>query len=231
MIDTSISDSPSLQLKGEPHSETVGHHLLDDLLGQQSFPSNIVGESVETQLKSIPKDSTIMSTSISLSLTSSTDITDPLISDCPSTDVLHSSHPLMTTATPSTDIPYPLTVSTQILTSQISSVEDIVVVQSLLGLREGSDISESERMGCSQAKGEAESSKMHAISSGMAKESERSATLDGEGEGVRCVSQGESLMQEYREIERNAGTGDIRVDTIASELMDVDEANKEMSFQ
>ena len=37
---------------------------------------------------------------------------------------------------------------------------------------------------------------MHAISSSMAKESERSPTLDGEGEGVRGVSQGEPLMQE-----------------------------------
>ena len=38
-------------------------------------------------------------------------------------------------------------------------------------------------------------------------------------------------MQEYREIERNIGTSDIRVEAIASELKDVDEAEKERLFQ
>ena len=73
--------------------------------------------------------------------------------------------------------------------SSISSVDDFVAVQSLLGLREGSEMSE--RLGFSQAKGEEKSDFMHAISSSMEKVSEWSATLDGEGEGVRCVSQGE----------------------------------------
>ena len=84
----------------------------------------------------------------------------------------------------------------------------------------------SERLGCSQAKGEVESHHMHAISSSMAKVSERSATLEGEGEGVRvCVSQGEPLMQENRENERKAGTEAIRVDpAIVSESMIVDVA-------
>ena len=40
--------------------------------------------------------------------------------------------------------------------------------------------------------------------------SERSPTLDGEGEGVRVGSQGETLMQEKIDNERNAGTGEIR---------------------
>ena len=99
----------------------------------------------------------------------------------------NSSYPLIASATPSTDIPYPLMVSTQTTTliNPISSVDDLVAVQSLLGLRERS---ESERLGCSQAKGEEKSENQHAISSGMAKESERSATLQGEGEGVRSVS-------------------------------------------
>ena len=38
-------------------------------------------------------------------------------------------------------------------------------------------------------------------------------------------------MQEYRENERNAGTGDIRFEAIASELKDVDEAEKERLYQ
>ena len=104
---------------------------------------------------------------------------------------------MILSATPSTDTPYPLTVSTHSNPiSSISSVDDIVAVQSLLGLREGSDIQLSERLGCSQAKGEIESTQLHAISSSMAKVSERSPTLDGEGEGVSGVSQGEPLMQE-----------------------------------
>ena len=90
----------------------------------------------------------------------------------------------------------------------------------------------SERLGCTQAKGEIESSNMHAISSSMAKVSERSTTLVGEGEEVRSVSQGEPLMQEYRENERKAGTKAIRVDpAIASESMIVNDAEKERQFQ
>ena len=149
---------------------------------------------------------------------------------CSSTDKLNSSYPLITSVSPSTDIPHPLTVSTQI-TELIPSVEDMNTVQSLLGLREGSD-NLIERLGCSQAKGEIESTKMHAISSSMAKVSEWSTTLEGEGEGVRCVSQGEPLMQEKKEIERKAGTEGIRVDpAIANESMIVDDAEKERQFQ
>ena len=105
--------------------------------------------------------------------------------------MLNSSHPLIASATPSTDITHPLMVSTQITNTSTlnSSVEDLVAVQSLLGLSEGSEIM-SKRLGCSQAKGELESTQMPAISSSMAKESERSPTLVGEGEGVSCVSQG-----------------------------------------
>ena len=132
-----------------------------------------------------------MSTSSTSLFSSSTDIPHPLISDCPSTDVLNSGHPLIASATPSMDITHSLMVSTQITNTSTlnSSVEDLVAVQSLLGLREGSEIM-SERVGWSQAKGELESTQMHAISSSMAKESERSPTLVGEGKGVSGVSQG-----------------------------------------
>ena len=41
---------------------------------------------------------------------------------------------------------------------------------------------------------------------------------------------GEPLMQEQRENEKNAGTNAIREESIASELMDVIEAEKERLF-
>ena len=75
-------------------------------------------------------------------------------------------------------------------------------------MKEGSDLSE--RLGCSQAKGEETSEILHTISSSVEKESKRSPTLVGEGEGVSGVSQGEPLMQEKREIERKACTRDRR---------------------
>ena len=48
----------------------------------------------------------------------------------------------------------------------------------------------SERLGCSKAKREVESSRMPTISSSVGKVSEGSSTLVGESEGVRVVSQG-----------------------------------------
>ena len=50
-----------------------------------------------------------------------------------------------------------------------------------------------------QEKGEKKGEQMQSISSGLAKVSERSPTLDGEGEGMRVGSQGEPLMQKERE--------------------------------
>ena len=72
---------------------------------------------------------------------------------------------------------------------------------------------------------------MQTISSGLTKVSEGSPTLDGEGEGVRVGSQREPLMQKERDIERNAGTGEIRMETIASESMNVNDAERESLFQ
>ena len=92
-------------------------------------------------------------------------------------------------------------------------------------MREQSVLSES--LGCSQEKGEEMSETMQSISSGLEKESERSPTLVGEGEGVRVGSQGETLIQQKRENERNAGTGAIRMDVIASESMNVQDADRE----
>ena len=104
-----------------------------------------------------------------------------------------------------------------------------MVVQSLLGLREESEMSES--LGCSQEKGEEKSEQMQSISSNLEKVSEGSSTLVGEGEGVRVVSQGEPLMQQKRDNERNACTRVIRMDTIASESMNVSDAERERLFQ
>ena len=110
------------------------------------------------------------------------DIVHPSVSDCILIDVPNSSHPSAILTTTPMDVPHPsvLTTHTEISTI-VTSVDELVVVQSLLGLREGSDLSE--MLGCFQAKGEERSEQMQAISSSLAKESERSSTLVGEGEG------------------------------------------------
>ena len=91
MISTSILDSPSLKFKEKPHSEVGDHHLLDDLLDHQPFLSDLVEKSVPQHLKSISTDSTIISTPSSIPFSLSTDISHPLISDCPSTRGVHGS--------------------------------------------------------------------------------------------------------------------------------------------
>ncbi|KAK1404040.1 hypothetical protein POM88_003645 [Heracleum sosnowskyi] len=236
MIQTSIHDSPSLKFTEEPHSDIGGHHLLDDLLDHQSIISETLVASVAPNIKSISTNSTLVSTSIAISFPFSTNILHPFISVSPSTDMPHSSHPLKLTTTTSMDINHPFKVSSTLenLSTQIpiTSVEDLVVVETLLGMRAGSESLESERLDCFQAKGE-EETKRQAISSSLVKERIESSTLVGEGEGVRCVSQGESLMQENREIERNASTRVIRMEdtAIASDLMDVNETERERLAQ
>ncbi|KAL8099609.1 hypothetical protein AgCh_032029 [Apium graveolens] len=186
MIHTSIPDSPSLTLMEKPKSTVSEHHLLDDLLAHLPFLSDSTKKSVQN-LKSITTDSTVVSTPNSVISTISTDIVHPSTSDCISTDVLHSSHPLKLSTTTSTDVSHPLNITTPPQISTIvTSVDDLLVAQSLLGLREGSE--QSERLSCSQAKGEEKSANMQAISSSLAKVSEWSPTLVGEGEGVRVGS-------------------------------------------
>ena len=58
----------------------------------------------------------------------------------------------------------------------------------------------------------------------------RSPTLDGEYEGVRVGSKGEPLIQKERDIERNVGTGVIKMETIASDLMNVSDAERKRLF-
>ena len=66
-----------------------------------------------------------------------------------------------------------------------------------------------------------------AISSSQEKGELEGTPLVREGELSEGVSQGEPLMQEQRENERKAGTGEIRMEdtAIASELMEVSEAH------
>ncbi|KAL8148027.1 hypothetical protein AgCh_005385 [Apium graveolens] len=139
IIHTSIHDSPSLSFLEKPKSQENEHFLLDDLLAHLPFLSDSTKKFMQN-LKSITKDSTVVSTLNSVISTSSADILHPLASDCISTDVLNSNHPLKLSTTISTDV-------SQISTI-VTSADDLVVVQSLLGLREESE--QSERLSCSQ---------------------------------------------------------------------------------
>ncbi|KAK1388137.1 hypothetical protein POM88_016315 [Heracleum sosnowskyi] len=219
MIHSSIPDSPTLILE-KPHSEAGGHHLLSDFLGHQPIFSEVARGSVDQSLKSITTDSTVISLSQSALLTSSTKQLLSLTSVSPSTVSI----PL----TVQTTIPL-IGQSTPLIENQVvstTSVDDLVVVETLLGLR-GSEI---ERLACSQAKGEPESERL-AISSSQAKGEIESTTLVGEGEGVRGVSHGEPMMQE-KSGEREGTTGAIRMEAaIASELMEVSEGERELTFQ
>ncbi|KAK1374163.1 hypothetical protein POM88_030356 [Heracleum sosnowskyi] len=219
MIHTSIPDSPTLILE-KPHSEAGGHHLLSDLLGHQPIFSEVARGSVDQSLKSIPTDSTVISLSQNALLTSSTKQLLSLTSVSPSTVsiplTVQSTIPLIGQSTPLIENPV---VST-------TSVDDLVVVETLLGLKG----SETERLACSQAKGESESERL-AISSSQAKGEIESTTLVGEGEGVRGVSHGEPMMQE-KSGEREGTTGAIRMEAaIVSELMGVSEGERELTFQ
>ncbi|KAK1387174.1 hypothetical protein POM88_015352 [Heracleum sosnowskyi] len=219
MIHTSIPDSPTLILE-KPHSEAGGHHLLSDLLGHQPFFPEVARGSVDQSLKSITTDSTVISHSQSAFLTSSTKQSISLTSVSPSTVSI----PL----TVQTTIPL-IVHSAPLIENQVvstTSADDLVVVETLLGLRG----SETERLACSQAKGENESGRL-AISSSQAKGEIESSTLVGEGEGVRGVSHGEPMMQENRG-EREGTTGVIREEAaIASESMEVNEGERELTFQ
>ncbi|KAL8120202.1 hypothetical protein AgCh_017375 [Apium graveolens] len=175
----------------------------DDLLAHLPILSGTVETSVP-KLSSICTESTIVSTPNSIISSILVDIVHPSVSDCIPTDVPNSSHPSAILTTTPMDVPHPSVITTHTKISIIvTSVDELVVVQSLLGQREGSELSE--RLSCSQEKGEEKRKIMQAISSSLEKESERSSTLVGEGEGVRVVSQGEPLMQEKRENERKVG--------------------------
>ncbi|KAK1384574.1 hypothetical protein POM88_022309 [Heracleum sosnowskyi] len=219
MIHSSIPDSPTLFLE-KPHSDIGDHHLLSDLLGHQSSFSEVTRGSVEQSLKSITTDSTVISLSQSAFLTSSTKQSLSLTSVSPSTVSI-----LLTVQTT-----IPLIVhSAPLIENQVvstTSADDLVVVETLLGLRG----SETERLACSQAKGAVESERL-TISSSQAKGEAEGSTLVGEGEGVRGVSHGEPMMQENRG-EREGTTGAIRDEAaIASELMEVSEGEREPTFQ
>ncbi|KAL8128092.1 hypothetical protein AgCh_014883 [Apium graveolens] len=120
--------------------------------------------------------STVVSTPNSVISTISTNIVHSLTSDCISTDVLNSNYPLTLSTTTSTDVSHPLTITAQIeISTVVTSADDLVVVQSLLGLRKGSEYSE--RLSCSQAKGEEKSENMQGISSSWQKANDAITTM------------------------------------------------------
>ncbi|KAL8131424.1 hypothetical protein AgCh_007383 [Apium graveolens] len=181
MIHTSLPNSPSLTLLEKPKIQASEHHLLDDLLAHLPILSESTKTSVQN-LKSITTDAMVVSTSNSFIPSISTDIVHPLVSDCIPMDVPNSSHPSASLTTIPTDVSHPSVLSAQLqIPTIVISADDLVVVQSLLGLRAVSELSE--RLGCSQAKEEERSEPMQTISSGLEKVSEGSPTLEGEGEG------------------------------------------------
>ena len=120
---------------------------MDDLLAHLPILSGTVEISVP-KFSLICTETTIVFTPNSFIPTLSMDIVHPSSSDCIPMDKLNSSYPSDSQTANPTDIPYPSSVSAQLqLSSIITSAEDLVVVQSLLGLREGSELSES--LGCS----------------------------------------------------------------------------------
>ena len=162
MIDNmEISISPSFKLMGEPTLETDTHpYEKSDLLECQTFISNMIVHTVIENQKIISQQS-------STDISPSTDISTSM--DNPSTTI------------PSTDIPHPLTTSSsmdipqlsmdiaststcvisepnlQILSDFDTSIKEQIVISTLLALSEKEQLSE--RLGCSQKKGEVENEK------------------------------------------------------------------------
>ncbi|KAK1393843.1 hypothetical protein POM88_012899 [Heracleum sosnowskyi] len=206
MIHTSIHDSPSLTFLEKPHSGIGGHHLIDDLLDHQSIISKTLAPSVALNLKSISTDSTIVSISKATSFSSSMDISHPLMSVCLSTDMPQISYPLTYTSTISTNTPSTLALQTSNITT--SSVDELVVVQTLLGLREGSEATESERLVCNQAKGEGEK-EGKTISSSLVKVSYESSTLVARAkEAIKNVPPGACEDFDYDEDNDDSESGE-----------------------
>ncbi|KAL8089143.1 hypothetical protein AgCh_038785 [Apium graveolens] len=199
-----VESQPKSLIIETPQTQNSPTNSLDVDMINTSIP-----DSPSLTLMEKPKsqaNSTVVSTSNSIISTLSTDILHPPTSDCLSTDVLNNNYPLNFSTTISTDVSHLMNVTPPLEISIIvTSADDLVVVQSLLGLREGSELSE--RLSCSHAKGEEMSDKMHAISSSMARVNERSPTLDDEGTNEECE------------------------EPIVSELMDVNEAEKKHLFQ
>ncbi|KAL1811248.1 hypothetical protein ACET3Z_021313 [Daucus carota] len=206
LIHTTLVNSPSLDFMEKPPSE-IDHHHFDDLLDLSlPFLSSVTMCSVDFPLKSITTDSTVTA-SKPISSFSSTDLPHQLTSVCPSTDLLNSSHQLNASSTHvSTDVSHQLTTAATSINLPLSTAVDHMVAQTLLGL---SGVSYGvERQPSELAKGEGVESL--AFSSSQEKGEDKSDPLVrvSEGEVSGVVSQGEPLMQEQREIERNAGVNE-----------------------
>ena len=105
-----------------------------------------------------------------------------------------------------------MTINLNILLSQELLAEELIIASALLGF---SEIEIEERLLCKQAKEEVVSERL-GISSSQAKGENVGTTLDGEGECV--VGQGETLRQENKYDERNAGTEEIRMELAVDTL-------------
>ena len=165
MIDNmEISNSPYLKLMGEPKLN-LDTHLAEksDLLEYQAFISITVVDIVIEQHKI-------------LSQQSSTDIISndnhPSMDKTPTSIPSTYTHYTLITSS-SKDIPSTSqsTLSEKFLSSLGTTVDEQIVITTLLGLSEG-EKSMSERLGCSLVKGDLES-EMPLISSKMACETER----------------------------------------------------------
>ncbi|KAL8119380.1 hypothetical protein AgCh_016774 [Apium graveolens] len=202
MIHTSLPNSTSLTLLEKPKIQASEHHLLDDLLAH--LP--ILSESIETfmpKFSSICTESTIVSTPNSFISSIPVDIIHPSSSDYIPTDVPNSSHPSASLTTIQMDIPHPSVLSAELqIPTIVTSADDLVVVQPLLGLRAESELSE--RLGCSPTKGEEMSEPILAISSGLAKVSEGSPTLDGEAYQTLAGQGNEEAEKMFNLVHTNA---------------------------
>ena len=200
MIDNmEISNSPSLKIMREPKIIIDTHHSEEgDLLEYQSIISSMVVDTVIANQKLLCQQPSID--------TSST-------TNYPSMDNA-------STATPSTNIHYPLTtkpsmnipsssipsLTNNVLSHLGTSYKEQIVISSLLGLSEGGKKSES--LSCSQEKGEDVCEKSLNPSKLVGEKESSSLEVEAKGEDVRerYMRPDEIMMQKQREIERKAGT-------------------------
>ena len=191
-----MSNSPSFKLTGEPKLNIDTHQSEKTYLFEcQSFVSNLVVDTVlenQKKLSQLPSTDVITSTDNTSTVNPSMDIPYPL-TNIPSMDVHH----------PSMNIPSTINVvlsdsNLQILSDYDTYLDEQMVISTLLSLSEGDKISE--RLCCSQTKGENESEK-HLISSKVVSETEGEGSNlddDAKGEKVRIVRHDEILIQKQR---------------------------------
>ena len=121
------ADSPTLTLLEEPNSIS-GAQLIATLLEHQNIISDALAGTVDSNIKSITTDSTIVSLSTAISSTSSIAIIQPSIDAPHSTDALNSIHMLISTTVQSTGNIYPW------IPPSTVTVDENTVVEALMDL-------------------------------------------------------------------------------------------------